>query len=88
MWELGTAAATIAALLLPAVQDRPPLPPPVTELGCVVPVGTVLEECPREENRPPVLCIVPVTRLVPPPIEPACPEPVPDPRGRIAPVSP
>ena len=89
MWELGTAVAAVAALLLPApAHEIPPLPLPESGTGCVVPVRTVLDPCPPEQRRPPVLCIVPVTRVVPAPVEPACPQPVPDPRGRIVPLSP
>ena len=91
MWELGAAAAAIAALLVPAAPGPdlpPPLPPPGPD-GCVVPLDTVLDPCaPEEEVRPPVLCVVPVTRFVPPTLQPDCPDPVPDPRGRFVPVTP
>ncbi len=92
MWELGAAAAAIAALLVPAAPGPdlpPPLPPPGPDQGCVVPLDTVLDPCaPEEEVRPPVLCVVPVTRFVPPTLQPDCPDPVPDPRGRFVPVTP
>ena len=90
MWELGAAAAAIAALLVPAapVPDLPPLPPSGPDHGCVVPLGTVLDPCARDDDRPPVLCVVPVTRSVPPTLETTCPDHVPDPRGRFVPVTP
>ena len=90
MWEFGTAAAAIAALLVPAAPGQAPPPVPHSEPtpGCIVPVGSALDGCPRDELRPPVLCIVPVTGFVAAPVEPACPDPVPDARGRIVPITP
>ena len=90
MWEFGTAAASIAALLVPAAPGQAPplLPPSEPAPGCVVPVGSVLDHCPRGEVQPPVLCILPVTGFSPTPVEPACPDPVPDPRGHTFPITP
>ena len=89
MWELGPSIAAAAALLVPAAPGPvPSVPPPHPEVGCIVPLSTVLDDCPREDRGPLVLCVLPVTGLVPVPVEPDCPEPVPDQRGRIVPVAP
>jgi len=88
MWELGTAAAALAALLVPAAPGQAAPLRAQQAPACVVPVDGALDGCPRDDLRAPVLCIVPVAGFVPAPPEPACPEPVPDQRARIVPVSP
>lgn len=90
MWDFGTAAAAIAALLVPAAPGQaPPVRPPLEPApGCIVQVGSALDGCPRDELRPLVLCVVPVTGVGRAPLEPTCPEPVPDARGRIVPITP
>ncbi|MGZ8738773.1 MAG: hypothetical protein ACXWW7_16535 [Nocardioides sp.] len=90
MWELGTVAAAIAALLVPAPPGQAPplLPTPEPGPACVAPDGGTLGGCPRDERRATVLCIVPVTGFVTAPLEPTCPEPVPAQRGRVVPLTP
>jgi len=92
MWEFGTAAAAIVALLVPAAPGQTPtLPsPPEPAPGCIVQISGALDRCPRGDPSAPVLCIVPVTAAVPGPaasLEPTCPDPVPDPRAQILPIT-
>jgi hypothetical protein len=89
VWVIGPASLAAAALLLPTTPAPAPVLPelPVPEEGCVVPVGRVLPPCPSPDRTPLISCVLPVSRFTPPRLEPDCPAPVPDPRGRTVPLS-